>query len=223
MYTIDRNEKFYMIDRSPTRWDSRGHVTELDGYDELIKAVARVVIYDRHVFLWDFCTEFKPYINIDFSGNDYNLDGSPKRFMFLDSNGGIIDVRMFDKDVYKAWQNRWTKRCVDYFFNGNAEDAGTTIRKYSDSYYKFRRGPVGYTSCALHSYTPKSHISQLARQYENLRPKVRVSSYWLWDYTTRHTDRSWKSSYKCKHQWEKHLVRRGGKGVYVEKENVNGD
>ena len=38
------------------------------------------------------------------------------------------------------------------------------------------------------------------QQYEDIIDDV------VWcEYPYRHVDRSWKSSYKCRHQWQKHL------------------
>jgi len=237
MHTVKKDEVFYLVDRRAGSKGDKVEVNEITGFDALIRAAARIVNYNRQSVIWHRFREFNPFADIDFSGGDIECvcdwHGESfyreKRYMFLNKDGGVVDVRPYEKEIKKAWTERqnwlFSDHAKNWRFDGNAEDVGVRLKryKYAKPYedFHFRCGTVPNTGSVYHSYTSKAHISQLAKNGDFLRPKVRVSSYNLWDDRYRHTDRSWKSSYKCKHQWEKHLIRRGGKGVYVEKGEEN--
>lgn len=146
-----------------------------------------------------------------------------RRYLVLNSNNAIVDVRCFEAEVitYTNKKNKdssakWNSRC------GEAKH-GELIEvpkwKGNSQHYKYREDPVPHIHNYNNYHCPSNgHRAQLAKT-EGLRPKSRIASADLWDSKYPHSDRNWKSSFKCKHQWEKHMVRRSkGHNVYVMKE-----
>lgn len=236
MHTVKKDEVFYLIDRRAGFKGNKVEINEITSFDALIRAAARIVDYNRQSVIWHRFREFNPFADIDFSGGDIECVCSwhgesfyrEKRYMFLNKDGGVVDVRPYEKEIKKAWTERqnwlFSDKSEDWRFDGNAEDVGVRVKryKYSKPYqdFSFRCGTVPNTGSVYHSYTSPTQLGRHLRE-DTTRPSLKPCPYDTWDGPDRHYDRSWKSSYKCKHQWEKHLIRRGGKGVYVEKGEEN--
>lgn len=216
MYKVDYNEVYYLVDRK------RGKTEELGSFEEMIACVARKIDTSK----------YKAYLygDFDFSGNDFKVKVKIEYFpfkrtkefvacpyMILDSKGRIIDVRLFDKQI-RAILNSPSK-----YYNDSRIDetfqAGDKFIPYrwhmpQNTVSKFRRGSV----FGIHCYKPsKNSYLRRSKLYHNfclsqnpeamVRNKAKIEHWDLWDDCYRHTDRSWKTSCKCRHQWEKKLSR----------------
>lgn len=84
--------------------------------------------------------------------------------------------------------------------------------KRSES-YTFRKDPVPRTGICYHGYgyyrAPKIHrlmVQSSIPEYKEFRKgNERKENLPTWDDRVRHIDKSWKTSYKCKRQWQKHM------------------
>lgn len=221
MYSVQRDFSYYVVDRR------EGKTTEMTR-EELVKWVAYLLNKSR-------VSTNSPFRDINFSGSDTVLVSKIIRtwrrrpriiegkieyvecwgfepvqtyeerpILVLDSTGKIVDIRDFFDEAEK----------IDPFLKKTDRRrtyaAGTKLLShywYGDEKecFRFRRGPVPHIHKYTGNYTPKTHRFQNYKNAEKLRPKNRVSWDDMWDFPYRHTDRSWKSSCKKRHQWEKHL------------------
>lgn len=221
MYQIENKSDYWVHDLQK---DSFIH---LDNYDELINWASTKITPPHYSFDPDMYSQF------NFTGKDllhymdYVLGDDMNKYKFVntyylrryivyDAHWRSIDIRRFDKDIQEA---RKTVHKRVYNPRKAVHEVGEKlyIRGYhKDITFRFRRGPVSRTgkSCHWGRYTPSQKIYRLIKNNENYRPKARVPlDWWGEDKWERHCDRSWKSSYKCRYQWEKHLKK---KGVYYE-------
>lgn len=134
-----------------------------------------------------------------------------KPYMVIDDTGAIVNVRLFDADIRAAHARRSIRPK-----QGTTKDATYGEVRFSFSWriwgtgvyysgYHFRQGAVPFIHRQKGNYTTKSHVVQLWKNKEEMRPKCRVDWADLWDPKERHVDRCWKSSCKKRHQWEKHM------------------
>ena len=146
-----------------------------------------------------------------------------RRYVIYDENMRIIDIRNFEEDVViflcrygKSYFRKRDQRLNGCHYGEQVQTYSHTDKKEN---YRFRcdpvpnRGHYSYHSCYV------GHQAMNIRQADMIRPKTRIASDDLWEGKWfRHIDRSWKSSYKCRHQWEKHMERRSkSNNIYVSK------
>lgn len=158
-------------------------------------------------------------------------EGQPKRFIIYDEYGAIVDIRNFDKLILKRMEQKAACPKKSFWNYENYKpytgcEVGTRLVRYhyrlkgDRQYYKFRVGSVPGINHRYYYWNSSKKYPRLRNIKEKLRTGDRsVNELINWD-GYRHCDRSWKSSFKCRHQWEKHLVRRGKKGgeVYIGEE-----
>lgn len=219
---------YYYTDRYPdNRFHEYKYPIKLDEED-LIRVLAKILDFSRPGVI-------NPYYDVDFSGTDLRIESDkffcfceysvikyiPKRYIFTNENGGIVDVRQFEDDVRKYQHQSKPHYWQPYLGTPNHGEKCATGWRRSSGIFRFREGPVPH----IHyhrgwNYTPSMHYFQNVKNKENLRPSMVLSSWDLCDERWyRHCDKSWKSSYKCRHQWEKHLIRRNKtNNAYVDTE-----
>ena len=137
-----------------------------------------------------------------------------KPLMVLDQSGAIVDIRQFEDEVRKE-QNKISVPAWKIYYDGETAGEQLWVPQYifslharCDIPYRFRRGAVPFIHKRNYwNYTPSSHRVQNLKMADQLRPKTRVDKSDLWDMPYRHVDRSWKSSFKVRHQWQKHIKR----------------
>ncbi len=149
--------------------------------------------------------------------------GYRKYCVYIDLGNGYgrrIDIRDFEKDIKKHRDERIEKYRNNYDFY-DRDSAGEYITgesyfkyRWSKNYeqYKFRRGPVPGVGGRYHYRRtfrrPKLiHNIRLITdpEYTEYTRKTSILSlgeYW-WDDFPRSLDRCWKSSRKCRKQWQK--------------------
>ena len=216
---------YYYTDRYPdNRFHEYKYPIKLDE-EGLIRVLAKILDFSRPGVI-------NPYYDVDFSGTDLRIESDkffcfyeysainyvPKRYIFTNENGGIVDVRQFEDRVrkYKHQNTRpyWGRHL------GTPNRGEKCITGWKEPFH-FREGSVPGLHCHRGwNYTPTAHYFQNFKNKENLRPGTVPNS---WDSVDsrwyRHCDKSWKSSYKCRHQWEKHLIRRNKtNNAYVDME-----
>ncbi len=221
MYNVQKNLTYFVVNRSS------GRTTEMTR-DELVVWVAHLLKNTR-------AGVDNPFRDIDFSGNDKVLVTKTiqtwrRRFRFVD--GEVKSVECWGLDTVSSYESRSTivldstGRIVDVrdfvdeakkvnVFSCKKEKrrtfkAGTLLLIYhwlgsKKETFKFRQGAVPFVHKRGGNYTPKTHRLQNYKNAENLRPKNRVSMGDMCEFPYRPADRSWKSSCKKRHQWEKHL------------------
>lgn len=219
---------YYYTDRYPdNRFNEYKYPIKLDEED-LIRVLAKILDFSRPGVI-------NPYYDVDFSGTDLRIESDkyfcfceysainyiPKRYIFTNENGGIVDVRQFE-DKVKKYRHQNTHLYWQYL--GTPNRGEKCVTGWHDP-FRFREGPVPHLHhCrGLNTYTPSMHYFQNVKNKENLRPGT-INSWDVWDTRWyRHCDKSWKSSYKCRHQWEKHLIRRNKtNNAYVDtEEDIN--
>ena len=144
---------------------------------------------------------------------------APRRYLVVDDHQAIIDIRKFEKEVlaYRNSKKRIPRqdKC-DNAEHGEFVEVPCWRKVQKVQRFRFREDPVPNIHSHKHYHTPNpGHCAQLVKA-EGLRSKCHLPFV---PCKYRHTDSNWKSSFKCKHQWEKHMVRRGkGHNVYVMKE-----
>lgn len=151
----------------------------------------------------------------------------PRRYVIRDINGKIVNVRLFEKEVlssqtktYRGMTKR--ERHTDDVKRGEKLFVPAYLRHGSLKIcFNYREDPVPH----VHNYNNwhrnnPGHRAQLSKLADEIRPKTRIDICELWDGRNRHTDNNWKTSTKCRHQWEKHMVRKSkSNNVYVQKGN----
>ena len=216
-YYTDRypDNRFRKYNKYPVKLDKEG----------LIRVLAKILDFSRPGVI-------NPYGDVDFSGTDLGIDSSkyfcfytypeivyiPKRYIFTNENGGIVDVRQFEGEVRKYQHQNKNRRYWQYL--GTPKRGEKCITHWHNGLFRFREGSVPSIHHSRWNYTPAKHYFQNVKNKENLRPGTVPGS---WDSCDdrwyRHCDKSWKSSYKCRHQWEKHLIRRNKtNNAYVDTE-----
>lgn len=141
----------------------------------------------------------------------------PKEYMFYDGYGRIVDVRVYRKKVFEAYNNIPDKPYYQIKRKDNREVGETYVCykswKGHTVYYKYRRGPVPGTGIIRGSYKKgfrKPKINSIRKQVSDPEVKdyIRKKSLpklngWWDDYPWRDNEKSWKSQTKCRHQWQK--------------------
>lgn len=228
MYTVDNKEVFYFLDRR-SDWKREPVCVRLDGYWELIRTLAKIIDFGRD-------GADRPYYEFDFTGHDahcevvWDHDGyyrttshvyHEKRYFFYREDGSPIDVRAFEADVRKCQQG--TPPCSFHYCDKDRTTnctPGEKLYLYRKYPYHYRRGSVPHTGHrSWGHYTSPTQLGRHLRE-DVTRPHLKPCPYDTWDGPDRHRDRSWKTSFKCKHQWEKHLIRRSKQNgdVWVQEE-----
>lgn len=217
---------YYYTDRYPdNRFREYEYPIKLDKED-LIRVLAKILDFSRPGVI-------NPYWDVDFSGTELGIKKDkyfclcayskivyiPKRYIFTNENGGIVDVRQFEDEVRKYQYQNKHHRYWQYLGTPNRGEKCTT--HWRGGIFRFREGSVPYVHHHRGwNYTPTAHYFQNVKNKENLRPGTVLNSWNSCDERWyRHCDKSWKSSYKCRHQWEKHLIRKNKiNNVYVDTE-----
>ena len=129
------------------------------------------------------------YVTSDWFGETHKYT---RPWVLMDAENRIVDPRLFYDDI------------IAY------------VRPPYQPYYRphvFRRGPVPGTGHHKHGHYWRSvHYGQIIRmlkhpdfeQYGRKRRYQNMDQVYF-DYPIRHYDKSWKSSTKCRKQWEKNL------------------
>lgn len=238
MYTVKNKEVFYFLDRYPTGYNEKPHWVRLESRQSLIRVLASILEFGRD-------GADNPYFNVDFSGNDnfertiweYCSHRDPKtgeythwnyyekkRYLFTREDGSPVDVRIYENEV-KAYK-KGTPPTYHYSDKDRTTGCvhGQKLYRFKDKdrLYFFRASAVPHTGkCGWGNYTSPSQLGRHLRE-DVTRPRLKPCPYDTWDGPDRHRDRSWKTSFKCKHQWEKHLIRRSKQNgdVWVQEEEV---
>ena len=230
MYKVKNEEVFYFLDRR-SGWKKEPVWTKPEGYWSLIRVLAKVIDFGRE-------GADRPYYDVDFTGNDlhaqvvWEYDGYyqskahvyyEKRYFFCREDGSPLDVRAFEKDVRKFQQGT----PPTYHFSDKDRTTGCVhgqkLYRFRDKdrLYFFRASAVPHTGkCGWGHYTCPTQLGRHLRE-DVTRPRLKLCPYDTWDGPDRHRDRSWKTSFKCKHQWEKHLIRRSKQNGDIWVQEVN--
>ena len=189
--------KYYLFEANQEGWACKNVFTD---YDHLIRYLAS---FQSGKLDW---SEGKPYYNnwvldrisINFQDEYVTSDwfGNTERYtrphVFMDEEDRIVDPRDFYDDII-------------------AYEKPPYERKYP--YHVFRRGPVPGTGHRRHGHYWRSvHYGQIVRmiKHPNFKEYGRKRRYQnmdqiYFDYPIRYYDKSWKSSTKCRKQWEKNI------------------
>lgn len=163
----------------------------------------------------------------------------PKRYLILrDLNNGFcrtVNIRGYEKDLkaeIKAYRDRLNAIFAEDRSNPRGRSANAcgdcdpgerlNVPYHSGESYLFRRSAVPGTGVKYGRYyrfTPARNCKYQLVHANDLRPGLRVDMYDLNAGDRRikrvkNYDRSWKSSYKCRHQYEKHLMNKTDRGNY---------
>lgn len=199
MYKVDNvSYKYRLIDRYS------GKEYEFNTKDELIawmmkKRTSRAIDFlemNRSGIRWP------KYNNgvldqLDNTGLDKDENGEPKRYILFDGYGRIIDGRIYEADLDKAYE--------EYL----ADIRKQWKRRKGTYYFKFRSDPVPHTGRGggYSNYYRSPRMINVKRQYYKevehySRPKAchKGESMW-WDDYPRTVQRSWKAQGKKKRQW----------------------
>lgn len=141
----------------------------------------------------------------------------PKRFLIYDEENSIVDIRNFDSIItYKIEHDSLRTSYSHYEKPFGGHRVGEKLVRHTwrgKEKFKFRQGPVpgiGHQKWYRHNWSSKhrQHMRTLKERMRTGEQKVELTDLnWY-----RHTDRSWKTSYKCRKQWMKNLKK--GKGIY---------
>lgn len=134
----------------------------------------------------------------------------PKRFLIYDEENNIVDIRDFDSIITYKIEHSNSKTTHSYYgkpFGGHKAGEKLVCHTWrGKKEFKFRCGPVpgiGHQKWYRHGWGSKhrQHMRTLKERMRTGEQKVELTNLnWY-----RHTDRSWKTSYKCRHQWQKNL------------------
>ena len=189
--------KYYLIKATSEGWTIHNIFSD---YEHLIRFLAS---YQAGALDW---REGSPYynnwildkINMNFQDeyitSDWfgNIERYTRPWVLMDEENRIVDPRKFYDDII-------------------AYERPVYQRKYP--HHVFRRGPVPGTGHHRHGHYYRSvHYGQIIRmlkhpdfeQYGRKRHYQNMDQVYF-DYPIRHCDKSWKTSTKCRKQWEKHL------------------
>lgn len=156
---------------------------------------------------------------VEYEVKEYVPYEKPKRFFIYDEENNIVDVRDFDSVITYKIEHSSPKpsySCHEKTYGGHK--AGERLVRHTwrgKEEFKFRQGPVpgiGHQKWYRHNWSSKhrQHVRTLKERMRTGERKVELTGLnWY-----RHTDRSWKTSYKCRKQWMKNLKK--GKGIYEE-------
>lgn len=174
-------------------WDFSGGDTYWGKEKKLVFGLTKVWDKEKHDYVFKRAWH---YIYVDVKWT--------RPYMIIDDCGKVIDFRPWE-DKIKERRNRHTNydlRCE------NAEIGEKFYRWYYSRHgsgiYFYRSSPVPHTGFKRRGWSNihKGLLNTL-RNAELIRPKARID----WDYWDKykHTDKSWKTNTKCRHQWEKNL------------------
>ena len=129
------------------------------------------------------------YVTIDWFGN---IERYTRPWVLIDEDNRIVDPRKFYDDII-------------------AYERPAYQRNYP--HHVFRRAPVPGTGHRKHAHYWRSvHYGQIVRmvKHPDFEKYGRKSHYQnmdqiYFDYPIRYYDKSWKSSTKCRKQWEKNI------------------
>lgn len=191
--------KYYLFTATTHGWVIQSVFTD---YEHLIRFLAlhqsgkidwsRGKVHYNNLILDGINMNFQDeYVTCDWFGNVHRYT---RPYVLMDENDTIIDAREFYEDIISF-------RIPPY------------ERHYP--YYVFRRGPVPGTGRHRYKYYHSCrniHYGQMVRaihhpDYQEFGRKKKNKEINLisYDYPIRQYDKSWKSSCKCRKQWEKNL------------------
>ena len=189
--------KYYLLKATENGW-----VTSVvfSDFDHMIYYLAR---HQRGKLDWRdgypcYNNEILDHINMNFNDTYIHCEWfkDPVRYtrpyLIMDEDDRIIDPRRYYYEIenydFPPYQRRYPK-------------------------HVFRRGPVPGTGHRHHYHFYRSmNYGRIVRmvnhpdfkEYGRKKPYECMEQVWF-DYPVRHYDRSWKSSYKCRKQWQKNL------------------
>jgi len=203
---MNQNHKYQLATIKNNQWEySQG----FSSYEDLINFLVRhqngTVDYRDKGPDWN-----NPYLNnINMNFNDkYNntyWSGEKRQtttytyeYMFIREDDAIVDVRLFYNDIIKQYQEYKNKR---YCYSGRR-----TVK------YKFRCGPVpfiGKRTCKIIRNVNYGRLIRMFnhpeyKKYNNNNKYYDILEPW-YEYPYKAVDKSWKTSFKCKKQWQKHI------------------
>lgn len=235
MYNIEKKEGYILLDNKTNKkikfdnWDSLvkyiGDVTEKNKniFSHICKNFVEIhnsIILDLNVTGKDICyrderienpnkNSIIPYI--------YNTYKDLRRYMVIKETGEGIIVSELLKDVqnYVTLKNQTEDEKLRKWLDKGENAFFYYYKKKKLKYLKskditFRREPVigtGRRHCwNISNNKVKNKVlsnidSETGKVYTS---KYKVGDFDLW-YGSRHCDKSWKTSTKCRKQWEKHL------------------
>lgn len=196
MYNVyNASEVFYLYDIQNKKVSLIGK--EKDFVDFLAKGY-KGGYYCYDIWMPDEKYTFNTYFET-FSCSPNEIDEFTK-WQFFDGIGRCINPKLYEKEAYRLYLSKY-KGKVKY----------NSKKWYKNKVYKgiFRRTPVERTGKNWFHYSG----------YRNVRYKHKIADFLIpeyrnykrgdyvggWDYaeSRRHTEKSWKSQGKRRHQWEK--------------------
>ena len=146
---------------------------------------------------------------------------NPYRYIIYDNYNRVINIHNFEQEALKRFNFLRNNKKEDFPWNFGTRFLDNISKKkkkynkyhnYSDN-YEYRKDPVPYT----HKYRGGPYqrgprTAKIVRMYGNPeykrfnRGSVTMVPTW-WDDRCRTVQRSWKSQFKFRHQWEKNSVK----------------
>lgn len=232
MFVVNQERVYYVFDRADNRKNRIGSFEELIsflsqivscsyspsgvelGFDDIdFSGSDTSVMYHYNTALTEDGLQHFP----EGKSNKY------KQYVFLDETGAIVDVRLFAIEIFKEKSRGYGSRCdrlppnvpfEEYYIAGEKYYIGETFRNPS-CIYTFRSGPVPYIHKPRSRYrhlfrrvSYKRYLSMYTNKHDRTMRKPRLmnlSPFWFDDFPYRKKEKSWKSSTKCRHQWEKNI------------------
>lgn len=208
---MEKNHQYKLIALTKGKWV---HARSFNSYDELILFLARGQKDKKDWYMnWDghFSTYHNVYLdnlNMNYKDNYYFsswkervAEYRTREYIFLRDDDTIVDVRLFHKDVLKKWNEIGRNPYWGYRW------------KRHNHPYEFRKDPVPGVHKSHGSYGRSAKVGRLIKmvdhpeykEYNRHIDRYEKKAYGWWDAPSTHSDRSWKTSYKCRKQWQKHL------------------
>ena len=206
MYTNNQNTKTYLFDFYKNRY-----VVEFDCEEDLINFLGQA-------FYKSFWEGYRNHYfdEINCNGNDMvNFAGIKngedacyiRRYMFIDENNRIIDVRNYYQEAF----DRYKKGMYKYRYDNVCDDlqyGDILVQRWSKQTFRYRIDPVpnirhggGYRGYIRHMKTTQELRQNADVEYEEfVRPKRRKLPT-CWDDIPRGLQRSWKKQSKKRKQW----------------------
>ena len=202
----NKNEvKIYLFD-----FHKNAYVREFENEEELINFLAKT-------YHCSFFGEYRnPYIDsINMNGNDtetfYNIfdviGHTVRKYLFIDKNNRIIDVRKY-KDVvlerYKALREKKEKDQENFW---TSLSHGDKLYVYDGTPYRYRMDPVPHLirrrgcSWLRHMRTTQELRQNSIPEYKEYVHSKRNYIPTLYDDIPRETQRCWKAQSKKRKQW----------------------
>lgn len=143
----------------------------------------------------------------------YFYEKELKPIIITDGYGRNVDYRHYLKEAKKRYPEKKEER---YWYRNRKyveyEYGETLVRETwrEKKYYGFRQEPVPNVHCykgGRWAHNPKTKRAKVAFSDPEYGTYLRKGAYPDASWGYRENDRNWKSSYKCKHQWQKNEKR----------------